>query len=134
VRDGPWNAVDAGLVQAAQTQASTLHDSSSAPSSGSSSSSTASKVVLLGQTHEQLGELAKRLGQPSYRGKQLADGLLKGARRIAGGPNVSQATQPLDLQQAAASLARTSCFGRPNIPGAANFCCNSAHLAPQTAL
>jgi hypothetical protein len=83
VRDGPWNAVDAGLVQAAQTQASSLHDSSNAPSSSSSSS--ASKVVLLGQTHEQQGELAKSMGQPSYRGKQLADGILKGARRIAGG-------------------------------------------------
>ncbi|WIA17218.1 hypothetical protein OEZ85_014098 [Tetradesmus obliquus] len=88
VRDGPWNAVDAGLVQTAQQQASALHGSSSSSSSAGSSSSSSvaassAGVVLLGQTAEQLGELAKSMGQPAYRGKQLADGVLKGAKRVA---------------------------------------------------
>ncbi|KAF6251294.1 hypothetical protein COO60DRAFT_1645229 [Scenedesmus sp. NREL 46B-D3] len=112
VRDGPWNAVDAGLVQAAQTQASTLHDSagssstnttSSSSATSSSSSSGSGRVVLLGQTPEQLGELAKRMGQPAYRGKQLADGILKGARRIAGLP----ASFVAQLQEAGVTTGRS---------------------------
>jgi hypothetical protein len=82
VRDGPWNAVDAGLVQTAQTQASTLHASSS--TSSSTDAKNTPGMVLLGQTAEQLAQLATSMGQPAYRGKQLTDSILKGAKRVAG--------------------------------------------------
>jgi 23S rRNA (adenine2503-C2)-methyltransferase len=38
--------------------------------------------VLLGKSAQQLAELAQQLGQPAYRGKQLLDGILRGAHSI----------------------------------------------------
>ncbi len=43
---------------------------------------TAAGTVLLGQTVEELGQLAKDTGQSAYRGKQLYDGLMHGARQL----------------------------------------------------
>lgn len=38
--------------------------------------------VLLGQSIQDLGQLAQDTGQSAYRGKQLYDGLLHGVRQI----------------------------------------------------
>ena len=46
------------------------------------SSSYAAGNVLLGQSIEDLGQLAQDTGQSAYRGKQLYDGLLHGVRQI----------------------------------------------------
>ena len=43
---------------------------------------TVAGTVLLGQTVEELGQLAKDTGQSAYRGKQLYDGLMHGARQL----------------------------------------------------
>ena len=41
-----------------------------------------SGVVLLGRTDTELGELTAKYRQPGYRGKQLLEAVLKGARAI----------------------------------------------------
>lgn len=38
--------------------------------------------VLLGQSIQDLGQLAQDTGQSAYRGKQLYDGLLHGVRQL----------------------------------------------------
>ena len=45
--------------------------------------------ALLAQTIEELRRLAEQDGQPAYRGKQLQDGLLRGARTLDDFTNVS---------------------------------------------
>ena len=43
---------------------------------------TAAGFVLLGRPVEELSELAVKSGQPKFRGQQLLDGMLKGARSV----------------------------------------------------
>ncbi|KAF8066346.1 rlmN [Scenedesmus sp. PABB004] len=74
VRDGPWSAVDAGLVVAAQADSAAAAAPQRVDAAG---------YVLLGKTPAELGALAQQLGQPAFRGQQLADGVLKGARSVA---------------------------------------------------
>ena len=38
--------------------------------------------MLLGRPVEELSELAVKSGQPKFRGQQLLDGMLKGARSV----------------------------------------------------
>ena len=38
--------------------------------------------MLLGRPAEDLAELAVRFGQPAFRGQQILDGILKGARCV----------------------------------------------------
>ena len=45
--------------------------------------------VVLGRTPDELAQLAAADGQPAYRGKQLMDGVLNGARSIDDIGNVS---------------------------------------------
>ena len=52
-----------------------------------------SGTVLLGHSIEELGQLAKDTGQAAYRGKQLYDGLMHGARTI---DNLNQARHLAD--------------------------------------
>jgi 23S rRNA (adenine2503-C2)-methyltransferase len=67
--DGQWSKIDSSLVEMA------LKDIKA--------SDKTSELVLLGKTASELGKLAeKHAQQPSFRGKQLLDGLLKGARSI----------------------------------------------------
>ncbi len=50
----------------------------------------ATGYVLLGRSAEELGELAVKFGQPSFRGKQLLDGMIRGARSVDDIPVVSK--------------------------------------------
>lgn len=90
VKDGPWNEIDAQLVEAAQQDAQLLPSSPTAAVAAvedhvqqqqQQQQIDLSGHVLLGQSVEQLSQLAQQLGQPAYRGKQLLDGILKGAHR-----------------------------------------------------
>ena len=67
VKDGLWSKVDSGLVDLA------LKDMKS---------SDKSELILLGKSAQDLSALAERHQQPGFRGKQLLDGVLKGARSI----------------------------------------------------
>jgi len=73
VKDGQWNKVDVAIVEVAQKDATGAVKSNKIDEKG---------VVLLGKSVEELAELAAKYGQPKYRGKQLQDGVLKGARTI----------------------------------------------------
>lgn len=87
VKDGPWGAVDAGLVAAAQQDAErAVLDGADAGAAGATAAAGAGAAArgyaLLGKAPEALAQLAQQLGQPGYRGTQLAQGLLRGARSI----------------------------------------------------
>ena len=69
VKDGVWSKLDASLVELA------LKDNNKPVDK-------ADGFVLLGKSAQELGTLAVKHKQPSFRGKQLLDGLLKGARSI----------------------------------------------------
>ena len=50
--------------------------------------------VLLGRPVAELAELAARFGQPAFRGQQLLDGVLKGARSVEDIPVVRSGCPP----------------------------------------
>ncbi|GBF88492.1 hypothetical protein Rsub_01205 [Raphidocelis subcapitata] len=74
VVDGPWSRLDASLVTAAQADAR-LAAEGTAPLKGPEQG-----AVLLGQSAEALRQLAASLGHKPYRGQQVWDELLRGAR------------------------------------------------------
>lgn len=94
VKDGPWRAIDAGLVKAAQEDAQA---GAAAATAAAQVQQQGSSLVLLGQTSQQLAALAQSMGQPAYRGQQLADGILKGAKRIAGEACLQDNVHPVQL-------------------------------------
>ena len=54
--------------------------------------------ALLAQTIEELRKLAEQDGQPAYRGKQLHDGLMRGAQTLDDFSNVSPSPYSLTWQ------------------------------------
>ena len=52
--------------------------------------------ALLAQTIEELRKLAEQDGQPAYRGKQLHDGLMRGAQHLDDFSNVSYSALPVE--------------------------------------
>ncbi|KAL0020893.1 hypothetical protein WJX77_007989 [Trebouxia sp. C0004] len=73
ITDGKWDQRDEAAVEIALQDAQKASRRRSASQPG---------TVLLGQTVEELGQLAKDTGQSAYRGKQLYDGLMHGARQL----------------------------------------------------
>lgn len=83
IKEGVWNALDQKLVQDALADAGSRAASSAAASSAPASSKVAPVDILMAMTLEELQALAEKHGQPKYRGKQLADAMLKGHKSIA---------------------------------------------------
>eukprot|EP00798_Chlamydomonas_sp_ICE-L_P004368 gene4368-14491_t len=74
VTDGVWNQVDIEQVALAQRDANQIIKSEKIEKGD--------ELVLLGRSLEDLEELAVQYGQPKYRGKQLLDALMQGARSM----------------------------------------------------
>ncbi|MEW5302748.1 MAG: hypothetical protein WDW38_004141 [Sanguina aurantia] len=71
IKDGVWNERDLTVVALAQRQANQAVTAKTVDFKG---------VVLLGKSVEELADLAESFGQPRYRGQQLLDGVLQGAK------------------------------------------------------
>lgn len=73
ITDGKWDQQDEAAVNAALQDAQKVVRKRSAAQPD---------TVLLGQSVEELSQLAKDTGQSAYRGKQLYDGLMHGVRQL----------------------------------------------------
>lgn len=105
IQDGEWGEADERMVRAALRDAAEVAaagagagaggtDAAAPPPPGRSSSRGASSSprparaapgspeVLLGRDAEELGALAQRYGQPAFRGRQLQQGVLQGAKSV----------------------------------------------------
>ncbi|KAK9803300.1 hypothetical protein WJX72_009998 [[Myrmecia] bisecta] len=92
VTDGRWDQQDVQVVQEALKDAQEVVSRRQLNKKGSAQ-------VLLGRTVEELAEIAKASGQPAYRGKQLHDGLMHGARSVDDITNVPKALKQQLVQQ-----------------------------------
>ena len=82
VTDGQWDEADKASVARALKDAAQIERLTLKHGAGK---------VILGRTLEELEELAREDGQPKYRGKQLRDGVLLGARSIGDISNIPRA-------------------------------------------